>query len=468
MKFERSNEAKQAEIDRVRRGPLDPYLALRLPRYRLYVMGRNVSGIGDAMQSIVVSWELYARTHNPMILGWVGLVQVAPVLLFAIPAGHVADQYSRKTVAIVAQSVFTLCTLVLAALSWTHAAIPLFYLCLFCGMTARAFGNPARAALLPQIVTTAQLGNAISWDTSIRRLAVMSGQALGGYLLEFSGKPTFARLLPAFAASARTVSSTHRAGQPLFAIPAVVYLTTATLGTLGVLLLCAIKLNSDVNVADRLRKTAVTWETLIGGIRYIRSNRIILETITLDLFAVLFGGATALLPIYQKEILHVGPEGLGWLRASSSLGALVMALATAHLPPIRKPGAAMLWAVTGFGVATVVFGLSKDMRVSLIALACLGALDMISVVVRQTLIQTLTIDEMRGRVNAVNAIFINSSNEIGAFESGLAARIGGTVFSVVSGGIASVIVAVGASVKWPALRSYDIYHRGNSTPDGPQ
>lgn len=423
----------------------DAYAALRIPQYRLFTVGRNTSGAGDQMQSVAVAWELYARTHNPMTLGYVGLVQVAPILMFALFAGHIADKYPRKMIAIIGQLMFTACSFLLAALSLSHASISAFFVCLFCGVTARTFGNPARTALLPQIVPLPQLGNAISWDTSIRRIAVLSGAAFGGWLLDWSGRSPHILHLVRLAGPIHGVAGLHREGYP-----AVVYLTTAILGLVSAALLTQLR----VHHPKRDTKSPITWEALIGGVRYIRSTRIVLATITLDLFAMLFAGATALLPVFQKDILHVGPQGLGWLRAAQSIGALFMALYTARMPPLQYPGRAMLWAIVGFGLATIVFGMSKSFALSMAALAVAGGLDMISIVVRQTLVQTLTPNEMRGRVNAVNSIFINSSNDVGTYESGLVAHYTTPVVSVVSGGVVALVVAAYAATRWPALRNY--------------
>lgn len=399
----------------------DPYAALRLPSFRFFSVGRNLAALGDNMQSVAVGWELYERTRLPLTLGLVGLTQAVPIFLFALHAGHVADNYSRKRVAILAQIVFCACSLGLCLLSAKTAPVSLFYVCLFCSASARAFGNPARGALLPQIVPLSLLSSAISWDSSIRRVAVMSGAALGGWAL------------------AATKS------------PAAVYLINSILGGSSALLLFPVH---DPGIPSTTREP-VTWKTLVAGIHFILRADLILATISLDLFAVLLGGATTLLPVFATDILKVGPDGLGWLRAAPSLGALVMALTLAHMPPFRRPGRAMLWSVAGFGVATVVFGLSKSLPLSLVALVLLGGLDMISVVVRQSLIQTQTPNEMRGRVNAVNSVFISSSNEIGGFESGVVAQIFSPIISVVSGGIGSILVVCGAAAVWPSLWSYD-------------
>lgn len=401
----------------------DPYAALRLPEYRAFSIGRNIAGLGDSMQGVVVGWELYQRSGRPLTLGWVGLVQALPIFLFALHAGHVADTRSRRRVAVLAQLAFCLCTLMLAALSVRRAGIPLFLICLFCAATARAFGNPARGALLPQVVPAALLGSAISWDTSLRRIAVMSGAALGGALLAWVRQPAF------------------------------VYLITAAFGFASALLLLQITDHPPSHSSAPTRERA-DWHTLLAGIRYIRQTPIILATITLDLFAVLLGGATTLLPVYASDILRVGPVGLGWLRAAPSAGALVTALSLAYLPAFRYPGRTMLWAVAGFGVATLAFGISRSLPLSLGVLALAGALDMVSVVVRQTLVQTLTPNAMRGRVNAVNSVFISTSNEVGGFESGVVAQFTTPVFSVVSGGVGTLIVVAAAALLWPSLRGY--------------
>jgi MFS family permease len=372
------------------------------------------------MQGVVIGWELYQRTDKPLTLGEVSLVQALPIFLFALPAGHVADRYARKPIILMVQAVVGLCALLLALLSSHRAGIPLFMLCLFCAGVARAFGNPARSALLPQIVPLELLTNAISWDTSIRRVAVIVGAALGGWLLAWVPRPAF------------------------------VYLLNAAFALFSIFSLAQIP---DPHRPEVVKERA-TLKTLVAGLHYVWETKIILATITLDLFAVLLGGATTLLPIYARDILHVGPGGLGWLRAAPSVGALVMAVSLAYLPSFRYAGRAMLWAVAGFGLATIVFGLSRSMPLSLLALFLTGALDMISVVVRQTLLQTLTPDAMRGRVNAVNGVFISASNELGGFESGVVAQLFSPVFSVVSGGIGTILVVLAAGRLWPDIRAY--------------
>jgi len=407
--------------------PHDPYAALRLPDFRFFSLGRNLSALGDNMQGAAVAYELYDRTSEPLALAFVGLAQAIPIFLFALLAGHVADSFSRRKVAALAQLAFCVCSFALALLSARSAPTWLYYVCLFCSATARAFGNPARGALLPQIVPPKLLGSAISWDSSIRRVAVMSGAAAGGLALAIL----------------------HHAY--------LVYLLNTALGAISAGTLLFIR--EAGRASDR--REPLTWATLAAGVHYILRADIILATISLDLFAVLLGGATTLLPVYARDILHVGKAEFGWMRAAPSAGALVMALSLAHVAPFRRPGRTMLWAVAGFGVATVVFGFSRSLWLSLAALILTGALDMISVVVRQTLIQTQTPNAMRGRVNAVNSVFISSSNEIGGFESGVVAQLFSPVVSVVSGGIGSVLVVTAAALIWPSLRNYESTGDGN-------
>ena len=398
----------------------DPYAALRDPEYSAFLVSRAFGGLGGSMLGPVIGWELYQRTHRPMTLAWVGLVQALPIFLFALHAGHVADTRSRKRVAVAGQCVTTAAALALMALSMAHAPVPLYFLCLFVLTTAGAFSNPARQALVRQIVPTERMPNAISWNTTVFRVAAVVGAALGGWI----------------------VAVTHQ--------PAAVYAITSALAVVSVLLMGRVT-NRPPPPGTRER---ATWNTLLAGIRYISETRIILATITLDLVAVLLGGATTLLPVYAKDILHVGAAGFGLLESAPSAGALVTALALTHFPPFKYPGRAMLWAVGGFGLATIAFGLSRSMPLSLFMLFLTGALDMISVVVRSSLVQTLTPQEMQGRVSAVNSVFITTSNEVGGFESGVVAQYTSPLFSVVSGGIGTLLTVVLTAYKWPTVRRY--------------
>lgn len=392
------------------------YAALRFRNFRLYIAGTLIAVIGQQMQSVAVGWELYERTGSAMALGWVGLVQALPVILLALPAGHLADRVSRKRIVMVAQVVLAVSSLGLAYLSYVQGSVRIIYLLLFLSGVARAFNAPARSALFPQIVPSYAFTNAVTWNSSFFEIGSMAGPALGGLIIALLQSATF-----------------------VYVLDALLSLTRFSLVGL-------------IEVREGHRHEPLSLESLAVGIRFVYQTKIILATITLDLFAVLLGGAVTLLPIFAKDILQAGPTGLGWLRAAPSLGAFTMAMLQAHLPPMRHAGKALLWAVAGFGLATIVFGLSRCFLLSFAMLLLAGALDNISVVIRQTLVQTLTPDELRGRVSAVNNVFISCSNELGGFESGLVARFFGPVFSVVSGGIGTIAVVVWVNLVWPEVR----------------
>jgi MFS family permease len=395
----------------------DPYAALRSPDYRRVLAGNVLSALGSQMQGVAVGWELYQRTNSPAALGLVGLVQFLPVLLLSLPAGHAADRFSRKRLFLAAQSLMTLASAGLATLSAIEGPVPLMYLALLLVGVGRAFSAPARWSILPQVVPAGALANAITWNSSGWQVASMLGPAVGGGVIAVTGRAAGAYELAAaaFAACAGLVAP--------------------------------IRLRPVERLAD-----PPTFASHLAGVRFVWATPLILATITLDLFAVLLGGATALLPVYAKDILEIGPSGLGWLRAAPSVGALVMALALAHRPPLQHAGRALLLSVAGFGLATVVFGLSRDPLLSFVALALTGALDNVSIVVRGTLVQLLTPDAMRGRVSAVNTIFIVSSNELGEFESGMTAHWFGPVASVVGGGVGTLIVVAWVALRWPEVR----------------
>jgi len=386
-----------------------------------YTIGRGIAVIGQQMTSVAIGWVLYARTRDPMALGFVGLVQFVPVLLLAIPAGHAADRFGRKEIVQTTQLALIVCALGLAAVSALQGPVPLVYLCLLVAGLARGFSGPARSAMLPQLVPPEEYERAIKWSAGLLQIASLVGPMLAGFVIASGVGATLAFVLDAICG-------------------AVSYLLTSR----------AIPRYAG----ERAAPTPITVESLTAGLRFVWHTRIILATITLDMFAVLFGGAVALLPIYAMDILRVGPKGLGWLEAAPSAGALCMAFALAHLPPLRRPGATMLWAVAGFGVATIVFGVSRSFLLSLAMLFLTGALDNVSVVVRSTLVQVLTPDQMRGRVAAVNNVFISSSNQLGGFESGLVARMIGPVGSVVAGGIGTILVVATIASGWPEVRKF--------------
>lgn len=407
----------------------DPYAALRSPDYRRLLTGNVLSAFGTSMQSLVIGWELYERTHSAAAIGLTGLVQFFPVVLLALPAGHAADRFSLKRLFLLAQAILMLSSIGLALVSYFAAPVPLVYALLLVIGIGRAFSAPARWSILPHLVPTEALANAVTWNSSGWQVASMTGPTLGGFIIAWTGR----------AASA--------------------YALTAMCCGVCAVLVAGIRLRPMAR-----SKEPLTLQSLLAGVRFVFSRRLILATITLDLFAVLLGGATALLPIYASDILQTGPKGLGWLRAAPSIGALVMALSIAHLPPFKRAGRALLLSVAGFGVATIVFGLSTDPVLSFIMLALTGALDNVSIVVRGTLVQTLTPDEMRGRVSAVNTIFIVSSNELGEFESGMTAELfgslgwNGPVTSVVVGGIGTILVVLWVTMKWPEVRRLGPLH----------
>ncbi len=395
----------------------DPYQALRYQDFRLLFAGRFITSLGNQMLSVAIGWELWLRTHSAFALGMVGLVQVIPVILLSLPAGHVADQYNRKRIVLFTQLLLALCSLGLAVLSYTQGPLILIYLCLLGIGIARAFNDPASSTLLPQTIPPEVFTSAATWSSSSWQLASIVGPAVAGLVAAWLGSVTVIYVFDVFAALTFLVLVSLIKGRPL-----------------------------------ALSRKSATLESLAEGIRFIRDTKVILAAITLDMFAVLLGGAVTLLPVYATDILKVGPTGLGLMRAAPSVGALLMALALAHLPAFKQAGKTLLWAVAGFGVATIVFGLSTYFWLSMLMLVVLGGLDNISVVIRSTLMLTRSPDEMRGRISSVNSIFIGASNELGGFESGLAAALFGPIISVVGGGIGTILVVLAIAKTWPEMR----------------
>jgi len=368
------------------------------------------------MLSFAVAWELWLRTHKALALGFVGLVQVLPVFLLSLPAGHFADQYNRRKIVMITRGAYVLCALGLAWLSFTRGSLVLIYLCLLGIGSSRAFNEPASSTLLPETVPPELFASAATWGSSTWQLALIAGPAAAGIIVALFNRVTVIYLCDALAS--------------------VVFLVL--LGMIG---------GRRLALSNR----STTWESLTEGFRFIRDTKVILAAITLDMFAVLFGGAVALLPIYATDILKVGPQGLGIMRAAPSVGAVLIAFLLAHLPPLNRAGRTLLLAVAGFGAATIVFGFSKIFWLSVAMLVVLGGLDNISVIVRGTLLLTRTPDEMRGRTSAVNGIFISASNELGSFESGVAAALFGPIIAVVGGGIGTIVVALAVAKIWPEM-----------------
>ncbi|HEY2713516.1 MAG TPA: MFS transporter [Chthoniobacterales bacterium] len=427
----------------------DPYAAFRFCGYAFYALGNFIAITGRQMLTIAIEWEVYARTHSASALGLVGLVAAVPIVVLSLPAGHLADRFSRRSIILLTQASSAACSICLAVVSWQHLnlprltillrtndflrliasaferhaafhfddlSLPLIYLLMLLSASIRTFGWAARSSFFPTLVPRETFANAVTWNSSIFQVSCVLGPALGGLLIVRLGFP-FIYSLDAICALA---------------------------------FFCLLLPIGKIREAPRVALGA--WQSLGQGIRFVLSRKMILATITLDLFAVLLGGATALLPIFADQILHCGPIGLGWMRAAPAIGAFVMAVTIAYLPPMRHAGRTLLWCVSGFGAATIVFGASRWFWLSLLMLFFTGVFDSVSVVVRQTLVQLLTPDEMRGRVSAVNNIFIGTSNEFGAVESGLTAALFGPVISVIAGGIGTILVVLTVAWKWPETR----------------
>jgi MFS family permease len=429
----------------------DPYAAFRSRGYSFFTSGNLLSIIGRQMLAVAVEWEIYRRTHSATALGLVGLVFAIPIVGLSLPAGALADRISRKQIILVSQVLSAITSALLALVSWQHlaipdfpvlracnhgfsaiasvferhqhdfhfddASIPIIYLLLLLGGAARTFSWAARSSFFPTLVPRDAFSNAVTWNNSVFQIGSVVGPAIGGFIVAHLGFP-------------------------------IVYIIDAVTAFLFFLLVLPIPRAKQVR--ERAEQSA--WQSLLAGMKFVFSKKVILATITLDLFAVLLGGATALLPIFADQILHCGPVGLGWMRAAPAIGAFAMAMMVAHLPPMRQAGKALLWCVSAFGIATILFGLSQALWLSLSMLFVAGAVDSVSVIIRGSIVQLVTPDEMRGRVSAVNNIFIGTSNEFGALESGLTAAIFGPVISVVAGGIGTILVVVAAALRWPEIR----------------
>ncbi len=396
----------------------DPYAAWRSRDFRLFAGSWFAMMFGKQIETVAVGIHIYDRTGDPLARGWVGLVQALPVMLLAIPGGQIADRVNRRTVMAVMLAVSALVSVGLVLAAAEHLSLPWIYALLTAGAVSQALGTPSRAALLPQLVAPQHFSNAVTWNTTVFHIASMSGPAIGGLLIG--------------------------AGQDT----AVAFAAVAVCRLLSLAAILTLR-----NRPPQPSAESISWNSLAAGVRFVWKTKLILATISLDLFAVLLGGAAYLLPIFAKDILRVGASGLGFLRSAEAVGAVSTAMLIAHLPPFRRAGRTMLWAVAGFGAATIVFGLSHWFWLSLAMMFLIGAMDNVSVVVRHTLVQMLTPDAMRGRVSAVNNIFIVASNDIGGFESGVAARLLGTVGSVVFDGIGTILVVIGAAQLWPQILS---------------
>ena len=395
----------------------DPYAAFRVANFRLFLYGRVGLAVGTRIQGVAIGWEMYQRTGEALALGIVGLVQALPAIVLALPAGYLADRFDRRAVVLLSLVGATIASLGLAVLSIFEGPFEAMYALLFFDAISNVLGGPARTALLPQIVPRTVFHNAVTWNSSMYQLTSVLGPALGGFVI-------------------------------LWSVPAA-YVSAAV----GSLIFIPLFLRMRLRKVERSREPT-SLAMVLGGVRFMWRTRLVLAAISLDMFAVLFGGAVYLLPIFAADILHVGARGLGWLHAAPAAGAFCMALLLAHLPPMQKSGRNLLCCVAGFGLATIVFGLSTSFWLSLAMLFLTGVFDQVSMVIRHTLVQLLTPDEMRGRVTAVNSIFISASNELGGMESGLVAHWFGPLVSVVSGGVGAIVVVVATALASPRLRTF--------------
>ncbi len=408
----------------------DPYEAFRYPAFTILFIGGFLIHIGAAAQAVAFGWEVYVRTDSVFLLGIVGLTKAIPMLLLTLPAGYVADVYNRKNIILFGLLGTTMTSLALGSFSIIQGPVSGMFIFLFLDACFNRIAGPSASAILPLLVPAETLENAIKWRSSLFHLCSVIGPALGGIIVGIHIPTTYF-----FSACCTT------------GFILLLWGTTIPRGKQG----------QPGSIRRQLRE----------GLAFVWHQKMILGTVSLDMFAVLFGGAVYLLPVFARDILTDRPFGmtpeqsLGWLRAAPALGAVLMALFMAHRPPLKRAGRGMLKAVAAFGVATIIFGLSRSFWLAFAMLFLTGAFDNISVVVRHTLVQLRTPNELRGRVSAVNSMFIGTSNELGGFESGLVARFFGPVVSVVSGGIGTLLIVALWTKLFPGLTKLRQLHEEN-------
>ncbi len=399
--------------------------------FRRYQLARGAVILGAEAQSVAVAWQVYSITHRALDLGYTGLALFLPGLLFLLPAGHIADRFDRRQVILVCYGLQVFCTL--ALLFFARTGLPSVYPIygvLFLIGTGRAFSAPASSALIPHLVPEKHFVNAVTWGGAIFQFANITGPALGGILFTLP----IERWLPGSRMEGEAIVYTFTIATQFWFL--------ALVGSLKIRL-------------GRMEHREISLKVLLAGFRYVLSLPLLLGAFSLDLFVMLLGGAVALMPIFASEILHTGPRGLGMLRAAPAIGAVSMSLVMARFPIGRRAGRRMFICVSIFGVATILFGLSRNLWFSLLTLAIAGAADTISVIIRGSLLQLATPPEMRGRVSAVNSLFIGASNELGEFESGLTAQWWGAVRATIFGGVGALVVAVVWAGLFPSLRKVD-------------
>jgi MFS family permease len=394
-------------------------VAFQFPNFRYYMTARFFATVSLEMQALAVGWQVFSLTHRPLDLGLAGLAQFLPGVLLFLISGQAADRFPRRRIVMICYAAFSACSVSLLLLTLNHNhSVWLVYLVLLGNGTVRSFNGAAGQSFLPSLVPAEHFPNAVAWGASVFTVATILGPATGGVLYGLTNTPA-----------------------PVYGCAVAGFL-------------CSFALMGRIQVSVPARK-APTVETVFEGLRYIWRRKLVLGAISLDLFAVLLGGASALLPVYANDILKIGPSGLGLLRSGPAIGALLTATINAYFPLKRRAGISMLRCVAGFGACTVVFGLSRSVPLSLAALILLGACDMVSVIVRQTMVQLSTPEDMRGRVSAVNMLFIGASNELGQFESGITAWWFGVAPAVVLGGLGTLAIVTAWTLLFPELRKVD-------------
>lgn len=394
----------------------DAQAVLRRPFVLRFAIARGLGQMATSSTAVAIGWQIYEVTNSKVALGLVGLAQVVPVVGLSLVVGVIVDRFPRRRVAIVSHLLLATCVAVMLLAAWSNAPPAVYYVALFVHGVGNAFRGPSVVSMLPQLVPPEDFANANAWISSMFELSGIVGPAVAGILIGI--------------AASSWLSLSFSMGLHLSVI--------VILWTLP-------------RFAAAARGTKVRVADLLAGVKFVFANKPLLAAATLDMFAVLLGGATALLPVFAKDILAVGPMGLGWLRSAPAVGAMSMALLTTHISPWKRPGRALLFTVAGFGIATIAFGLSANFVLSLAALFFVGVFDNVSVVIRNTLQQSLTPDSMRGRVSAISFVFIGISNELGGFESGITAEYFGAVPSVVCGGIGTLVVVLIVAWRFPEL-----------------
>ena len=444
----------------------DTYAPFRYRDYRLFIAMVLIASLCQQALGVAVGWDIYERTGSVMALGWVGLAQFIPVLLFFLPAGQLADRYDRRRIVAVSLTLWVAASILLVWSAWRNAPVFSIYAALFAIGAATILNRAGRDALLSQLVPPAALARAVMWNSTVFQTASVAGPALAGLLIASSaavlgtagGSAGGAALVSAggaaggaagAAAGVAGVAGVAGAAGGAAGSSAIIVYAFNLIGMLIAMVLALSIRHHPLTAGQR----PSTWAGVFGGLVHVWQTKVVLGLITIDLFAVLLGGAVALLPVYAKDVLNTGAAGLGWLAAAPAIGAVAMAFVHARARGHAHAGRTFLWAVGVFGLATIVFGLSRWYWLSFAALVLVGAADNVGAVIRQTAVQLYTPDQLRGRVAAVNRVFISSSNELGAVESGLLASLTNPVFAVVAGGVVTLLIAAGGFKMFPDLRT---------------